>query len=102
LGGWFGRSSSFTNAGGGAEITLQQSLPTLTDVILYLRQRMQVLYAGALAESLNMGSRNQIVHYKWKAIRDDAKDEAGTIANSLTALEAILFFGVRVGSQRCL
>lgn len=42
---------------GGAGITLAKPLATLSDIVLYLQQRIRVLYAGGLAESLNQSGK---------------------------------------------
>jgi ATP-dependent Zn protease len=48
---------------GGAEITLSEALHSLEETKEYLRRRVQVLYAGALAQTLRENGR------KWKRTR---------------------------------
>lgn len=73
----------------GAESNLCLSLPTLEDVKTHLRRRIQVLYAGSLAQSLNSaGKVDTAVCCKFlkQSARDDFR-KIGELSRMLVGIE---------------
>jgi len=69
---------------GGSEITLARPLASLEDVSLYLTRRIQVLYAGALAESLT--ANGKVVNGDALSVRSTAAKDDFSRATELIQL----------------
>lgn len=68
---------------GGAAITLVEPLRNVSDITLYLERRIQVLYAGALAESMDFG---EIDEAKSCSILESADSQDGAKAREFVLL----------------
>lgn len=67
-----------------ATIYLQRNLPAVGDIATYLRERIQVLYAGALAQALTEGSIDELMTKEAQA--DNAKSDVDKAAEHLELL----------------
>ncbi|MDQ6967107.1 MAG: hypothetical protein Q9M14_00310 [Mariprofundaceae bacterium] len=59
---------------GGSEITLSQPLSSVDEVLKYSKNRVQTLFAGALAESLDKSGKVNL-EYANKCLNGDAKND---------------------------
>lgn len=74
-------------ADGGSSIELDRRLPALEDVRVYLRDRLAVLYAGAMAETVLMGDVDREAAYR--NLETCSKDDFSKIRELLKVLAGI-------------